>query len=52
MSKLNHNYSINFRDGIMGESQNRIMNDNLYRPIDNYYSIITQDFPPYEFIDA
>lgn len=52
MSKLNHNYSINFRDGIMGESQNRIMDDNLYRPIDNYYSIITQDFPPHEFIDA
>ena len=52
ISKLKLDYSINFRDGIMGSAQTIKLNEQLYRPIDNYYRIITQEFPAHEFIDA
>lgn len=52
MSTMDLNYSINFRDGIMGSHQEMDFVEPLYRPTDNYYTIITQEFPAHEFIDA
>ena len=51
-TRLNLNYAINFRESINNFNQTMSLYEQPYRLFDNYYAIITQEFPPHEFIDA